>query len=342
MERHSEHYLIVKSERSKSVQSIYCIMTKTNKIIVLGSRGSRLAIAQTKEVRTLIAQKFPDIEIRHKVIATAGDQDQMSDAASIGVGIFVKEIENELMRGNIDVAVHSLKDLPSQTPQGLTIASVPYREDPRDVVISRNGLSLEQLQRASIIATGSARRRALIHSMRHDFILRPIRGNVTTRLEMLDREDSDIDALILAAAGIKRLGIENRITQYLGCKSFIPAPGQGALALESRSDDDETIAILQAVQHEDTRKCVEAERVLLSEIGGGCTASLGAHAQIRQGAMHMATFVANPSGTKVLKCSQTATMNEGIAVAKSIAKQLIARGAKELMPNLVATDHAAP
>lgn len=316
-------------------------MTKTDKIIVLGSRGSRLAIAQTTEVRTLIAQQFPDIEIRHKVIATAGDQDQASDAASIGVGIFVKEIENELMRGNIDVAVHSLKDLPSQTPQGLTIASVPYREDPRDVVVSRNGLGLEQLQRASIIATGSARRRALIHSMRHDFILRPIRGNVTTRLEMLDREDSDIDALILAAAGIKRLGIENRITEYLGCKSFIPAPGQGALALETRADDAETIEILQAIQDEDTRKCVEAERVLLSEIGGGCTASLGAHAQIRQGAMHIVAFVANPPGTKVLRCSQTAPMHEGIAIAKSIARQLIARGAKELMPNLISTDHAA-
>ncbi len=301
--------------------------------LVLGCRDSKLAIAQADEVAALLETRFDNIEIEKVSIKTSGDFRQNDPVSEIGVGVFVKEIETALLRGDIDVAIHSLKDLPSEIPDGLMIAGVPYREDPRDVVVSRHPGGLNELPPGSIVATGSARRRALINAERGDIILKPIRGNVTTRLEMLDEKDSVIDALVLAAAGLKRIEMSNRISEYLGCMSFVAAPGQGALALQTRSDDARSIAVCSAIEHEYTRLCIEAERSFMAEIGGGCSAPIGAHARIDDGVITLAVVVSDASGLNLLRLRATAPAKEAVALGKSVALRIIEDGARDLLPS---------
>ena len=293
-----------------------------------------MAVAQYQEVKRLVEEKHPEIAVEHKVISTTGDANREQSIASLGVGVFVRSIETALLQGEIDVAVHSLKDLPTAIPDGLVIAGVPYREDPRDTVVSRGGHSLEDLPPGAVVATGSARRRALIHSMRNDLILKPIRGNVTTRLDLLDQVDSDIDALVLAAAGLKRLGRQSRASQYLSCMSFTSAPGQGALALETRADDDFAHSICRSVEHQSTRRCVDAERAFLSAIGGGCSAPIGAHARIDDDTMTMSVFVADPAGAQLLRGNQSGPSASGESIAQSLAQELTESGAQNLLPDL--------
>ena len=308
-------------------------MTDLGGKLVLGCRDSKLAIAQAYEVAALLETRFDNIEIERVFIKTSGDLRQNDPVSEIGVGVFVKEIETALLRGEIDVAIHSLKDLPSEIPDGLMIAGVPYREDPRDVVVSRHPGGLNELPTGSIVATGSARRRALINAERGDIILKPIRGNVTTRLEMLDEEDSVIDALVLAAAGLKRIEMSNRISEYLSCMSFVAAPGQGALALQTRSDDARSIAVCTAIEHEDTRLCIEAERSFMAEIGGGCSAPIGAHARIDDDVITLAAVVSDASGLNLIRHRATAPAKEAVALGKSVALQIIEDGARDLLPS---------
>ncbi len=304
--------------------------------IVIGCRNSKLSIAQTNEVIDALSKRFGNIDFQRVSIKTSGDASPDSPISSIGVGVFVKEIENALLQGEIDIAVHSLKDLQSEVPEGLQIASVPYREDPRDAVVSRNGDGLSELPQGSIVATGSARRRALVSAMRNDLILKPIRGNVTTRLAMLNEEGSVIDALILAAAGLKRLGLAARVSEYLSCMSFVAAPGQGALALQTRSDDTITTDICRAIEHDGTRMCVDAERAFLATIGGGCSAPIGAHARIDDDIITLAAIVSEPSGAKSVRERGTAPSSEGIELGKRIAEQMIEKGARDLLPQTIA------
>ena len=300
--------------------------------LVLGCRNSRLALAQADEVATALTAKFPDLEIERVAIKTSGDERRDVAVSEIGVGVFVKEIETALLRGEIDVAVHSLKDLPSTIPEGLTIASVPYREDPRDVVVSNRPGGLNDLPKASIVATGSARRRALLNDARGDLILKPIRGNVTTRLEMLDAEDSVIDALVLAAAGLKRIQMADRVSEYLSCMSFVAAPGQGALALQTREDDERVVRISSAIEHKATRISVDAERAFIAEIGGGCSAPIGAHARVDDGIITLAAMVSDASGVRVLRHRGTGSADEGVELGKRAAGDLLDQGARDLLP----------
>ena len=311
-------------------------MTGVGGKLILGCRDSRLAVAQANEVAGALLERYDDIDIQLVSIKTSGDARPDVPVSDIGVGVFVKEIEAALMRGEINVAVHSLKDVPSTIPEGLTIAGVPYREDPRDVVVSKHPGGLAQLRKGSIVATGSARRRALINAERGDLILKPIRGNVTTRLNMLDEEDSIIDALVLAAAGLKRINMADRVSQYLSCMSFVAAPGQGALALQTRADDARSIGLCAAIEHETTRICVDAERAFIAEIGGGCSAPIGAHARIDDDVITLATMVSDPSGVNLMKCRDSSKVSEGIELGKRLAGQLIEQGALELLPRLVA------
>ncbi len=300
--------------------------------LVLGCRNSRLALAQAHEVATALTAKFPDLEIERVAIKTSGDMRRDVAVSEIGVGVFVKEIETALLRGEIDVAVHSLKDLPSTIPEGLTIAGVPYREDPRDVVVSKRSGGLADLPKASIVATGSARRRALLNDARGDLILKPIRGNVTTRLEMLDAEDSVIDALVLAAAGLKRIQMADRVSEYLSCMSFIAAPGQGALALQTLEDDERAVRICSAIEHEATRISVDAERAFIAEIGGGCSAPIGAHARVDDGIITLAAMVSDASGVRVLRHRGTGSADKGVELGKRAAGDLLDQGARDLLP----------
>ncbi len=307
-------------------------MTGLGGKLVLGCRDSKLAIAQADEAANALRSRFDDIDIERVSIKTSGDVRKDDPVAEIGVGVFVKEIEDALLRGEIDVAIHSLKDLPSTMPEGLRIAAVPYREDPRDVVVSKRNGGLHELPSGAIVGTGSARRRALINAERDDLILKPIRGNVTTRLEMLDAEDSVIDALVLAAAGLKRIDMAYRVSEYLGCMSFVAAPGQGALALQTRGEDTRSIAICAAIEHEGTRLCVDAERAFMAEIGGGCSAPIGAHALIDDGIITLAVVVSDPSGVNLVRHRESASAAEAIELGKRVAARVIDNGARDLFP----------
>ena len=307
-------------------------MTDLGGKLVLGCRDSKLAIAQANEVAASLQSRFENIEIERGSIKTSGDIRPDAPVSEIGIGVFVKEIETALLSGEIDVAVHSLKDLPSATPEGLTIAGVPYREDPRDVVVSKNSGGLHDLPLGAIVATGSARRRALINAERSDLILKPIRGNVTTRLEMLDDDDSVIDALVLAAAGLKRINMSDRVSEYLSCMSFVAAPGQGALALQTRSEDSRSIAICSAIQHAGTRLCVDAERAFMAEIGGGCSAPIGAHARIDDNIITLAVVVSDPSGVNLIRRRESATAPEAVELGQRVAERVVADGARDLLP----------
>ncbi len=302
-------------------------MVYASRKIVLGCRESSLAMAQANEVADALRKRVDKIDIEIATFKTGGDIRRDVSVDQIGVGVFVKEIEAALAAGEIDIAVHSLKDLPTTLTDGLVIASVPYREDPRDAVISKNDRGLNEINSGSIIATGSARRRALIAAERDDLILKPIRGNVTTRLAMLDEEDSVIDALVLAAAGLKRINMANRISEYLGCMSFVSAPGQGALAVQTRADDKVTRKICAAIEDRSTRICVDTERAFLAEIGGGCSAPIGAHAQINDNVVSLAVFVSEPSGANFVRYRASAPVDEGIEMGKRVAQHVIHQGA---------------
>ena len=246
--------------------------------IRLGTRGSALALAQTNQVKSFIEQAFPDITVTVIVIRTEGDIDRSSPLSSFdGRGAFVKRIEEALLDGTIDAGVHSLKDLPSSLPQGLALGAVPVREDARDAVVTRGGMPLAVLPAGAVVGTGSLRRISLTRQLRDDLVYREIRGNVGTRLAKLDA--CEYDALILAAAGLLRLGHGGRITEYLPPESFVPAPCQGAIGVESRAEDDETLAVLSLADDTEVRLCVEAERAFIATLGLGCHAPVGAYAR---------------------------------------------------------------
>ncbi len=307
-------------------------MGSTVKRIILGGRTSQLAQAQTDAAATALSVRNGDLEIEQLGIATVGDLSRDRAISQIGVGVFVKQIEAALIRGEIDVAVHSLKDVPTIETDGLAIAGVPYREDPRDVLVSRHSGGIPELPQGSIVATGSARRRAMLHDMRKDLILKPVRGNVPTRLRMVEEPDSDVDAVLLAAAGLKRIGMADKVSEYLGCMEFVAAPGQGALALQTRADDIDTIRACESIQHADTRLCVDVERAFMRAIKGGCTAPIGAHAQVDGDTITLATMVANPSGSTVLRRTASAPATDGVELAKNVADWMLNAGARDLLP----------
>jgi len=252
------------------------------KTLVIGTRGSPLALAQTNLVAGLLRAAHPGLTVEIKIIKTSGDRfQQASLAAAGGKGLFTKEIEDELLAGTIHLAVHSLKDLPTTLPAGLAIGAVLEREDPRDVLITREPVALTGLAQGARVATSSIRRRAQLLAARPDLDVVEIRGNVDTRLRKLG-ENSDWAATILAAAGLNRLAIKPHWPQYhfqpIPLDVMIPAVGQGAIACECRSDDARTLQLLAAINHAETRACVEAERSFLHAIGGGCQLPFAAHA----------------------------------------------------------------
>ena len=220
--------------------------------------------------------------------------------------------------------------MPSSLPPEFTLAAVPYREDPRDAFISRNGETLEEIPAGSRIATGSARRQALVKNIRPDLVVEPLQGNVPTRLEKLDVADGP-DAVILATAGLKRLGLHERITQHLSCSNFVSAVGQGALALETRASDATTAAIAAKLNHEGTLLEVTAERAFLDEIGGGCSASVSAHAKIRGERLEFSAFASTPDGTQVIRESLVDEASNAEEVGKTMGQLFVERGARQLI-----------
>ncbi len=298
--------------------------------LVVGTRGSALAMWQAHWVVDQLALKWPGLRLRIEKISTEGDVRAGAPLWQIGgTGLFVKEIERALSEGRIDLAVHSMKDLPSTMAPGLVIAAVPEREDPRDVTISRHRLPLSELAAGARIGTSSSRRRAQVLAYRPDLEIVPLRGNVDTRLRKAEGED--LDAVVLAAAGLGRLGYASRVTEYLPLHVCLPAPGQGALAVQIREDDQEVMETLSVLNDPATRSATEAERAFLRVMGGGCQLPMACLCRFENSGLVMDALVASPDGSRVLRERESGGHRDGAAVGERIANRLLARGAAQLL-----------
>ena len=297
----------------------------------IGTRGSALALAQAQWVQEKLQQRGHEAEL--VVIKTTGDRvlDQPLSAIG-GKGVFVKEIEEALLAGTIDCAVHSLKDVPSELPVGLLIAAVPPREDPRDVLVCRERRGLEQLASSSRIGTSSLRRMALVRACRHDLSVLALRGNIDSRLRKLDA--GQFDALVLAAAGLRRLGIERAGVSFMDPQTFIPAIGQGALAIESRSD--ETTELLAPLDHHDSHIAVTAERAFLRQVGGSCHTPLAAHATLTASGLELRALIAAPDGSKVIRGQRHGAFSDAATLGGDLAAELLGRGGAAILQALEA------
>ncbi|HEY7518356.1 MAG TPA: hydroxymethylbilane synthase [Methylomirabilota bacterium] len=290
----------------------------------LATRGSALALAQARSV----ADRLAAVGIPVEVVAMRTEGDRLAEArlaAVGGKGLFVREIEEALLRGDVDVAVHSLKDLPAELPRGLALAAFPERADAHDVLVARAPMRFAGLPPGAVLGTSSPRRRALALAARPDLRVEPIRGNVDTRLRKL--EAGDYDAIVLAAAGLARLGVTPRHVEALSPEVFVPAVGQGALAVEARVDDARTLAALRAADHEPTRVCALAERAFLGRLGASCVTPMAAHARLSGGRLVLDAVVASEDGRMVLRESTAGPPQGAEALGVSVAEALLARGA---------------
>jgi hydroxymethylbilane synthase len=308
--------------------------------LIIGSRGSKLALWQAHWVRDRLAAGGAEVEIR--IIKTTGDKLQaiapgeplpasmaQTVAEAGSKGLFIKEIEEALLAGEIDVAVHSLKDLPTEQPPGLALGAVPVREDARDVFIARDGQPLEKLPPGARIATSSLRRQTQLRAMRPDLVYIAMRGNLDTRLRKLERGDGE--ALVLAAAGVHRLGLAERITHYFSFEQMCPAVGQGALGIEIRAQDPHAREAVAPLDHPTTHQAVRAERAVLRRLGGGCQVPIGAHARAEDGCLRLWGLVANLDGTRVIRAQAEGSASHPEALGAAVAEDLLRQGAREIL-----------
>ena len=297
----------------------------------LGTRGSILARTQSGHVKDAL-EAIADVRVELRVIQTTGDRYQDRPLPEIGgKGLFTRELDRALLDGDLDLAVHSLKDLPTDLPRGLTLAAVPERVDPRDVLIGPRdeGVTLESLPAGARLGTGSLRRQSLAHAFRDDLAVEGIRGNLDTRIGKVD--DGRYDAIVVAAAGVIRLELEERVDEWMERTAWLPAPGQGALAVVARADDPDTLEILSALNHGPTRAAVRAERTVLEELGGGCQVPIGALGLPFDGGLRLWALVATPDGRHLVRCDRTGDIVEPEAVGREVADILRERGAEEIL-----------
>ena len=304
---------------------------KENKKLRIGTRGSALALAQAKIVAELLERSEAGLETEIAVIKTTGDRAREKPARHIDTtGIFTKEIESALLRGEIDLAVHSMKDLPTSLHEDLCIGAVPERIDPLDALVSRNGETLEDLKSGARVGTGSPRRRAQILSQRPDLNVVPLSGNVETRLRAV-RRGRVVDCAVLAMAGLMRLGRAGEASQPLTADVMLPAPGQGALAVQARRGDETILEIVQALNHTDSFNEVLAERALTRELGAGCRTPLGALAWVRAGTLLLKAVVLGVDGRRTCRVEHSGNPGDAAETGKRAAAILLERGAGELM-----------
>lgn len=299
--------------------------------LAVGTRGSPLALAQARLVIDLLRAREPRLECEIKTIRTEGDEISARDLGLplTGKALFTRRIEEALQRGAIDVAVHSLKDLPAASPPDLVLGAIPHREDPRDALVARASPSFEGLPPRATLGTSSLRRAAQLLAARPDLQIHELHGNVGTRLRRM--EERGWDGIVVAAAGLKRLGLGDRITQTLPTRLLLPAPGQGALAVQARRGDVETLKLLGRIDDSPTRICVEAERVVSRSLGGDCNVPIGALAEIVGDALRLEACVVHPSGRHVVRRAQTGPRNDAEALGVSLAKELLAHGASKIL-----------
>lgn len=294
--------------------------------IRIGTRGSALALWQSEHVKSRLEAAGQRIEL--VIITTTGDriQDRRLESAG-GKGAFLKEIEEAMLAGEVDLAVHSLKDVPTVLPDGLRLCAFLERADPRDAWLSRSGASLDTLPAGAVVGTTSLRRQALIRALRPELKLEDLRGNVDTRIQRL--HEGRFDAIVLAMAGLTRLGRAEVVTEPLPAERFLPAPGQGAIALECRVGDDAIAAAVQGLHHEPTARRVAAERAFLHVFQGGCNVPLGAHAVEEENGLHLRAFVARPDGSRIVRAEGRGREPESLG--REVAEELIGQGARELI-----------
>jgi hydroxymethylbilane synthase len=300
----------------------------TTRTLVIGTRGSRLARWQTDWAAAALAAAWPELKIELRPFTTSGDRQLEAALPAIGgKGVFTQELEHALRAGEIDLAVHSLKDLPIEPAEGLMLGAISPREDARDVLVAREGGTLVALPPGARVGTSSPRRVAQLLAVRPNLTLLPVRGNVDTRIRKA--LGGEYDGIVLAAAGVKRLGLEKYITEYLPWEVMLPAPGQGAIAMQCRADDAELLALLRPLDHAATRAAVTAERGFLAGLGGGCSAPVAAYAECRgEAGLRLNGLVAATDGRRVIR-----VQGEGAdpqALGAQVAAQALAQGAREL------------
>jgi hydroxymethylbilane synthase len=296
-------------------------------VIVIGSRGSKLALWQAEHIAE--ALKALDTEARIEIIKTSGDKIQDVPLSQVGgKALFTKEIDEALLSGAIDLAVHSMKDVPTGLPQGLTIAAIPEREEPRDALI---GCSLADLKNGARIGTSSLRRQAQLLAYRQQLEIQVLRGNVDTRLRKLD--EGQYDAIVLAAAGLRRLGWQDRIRELIPVETMCPAVGQGALAIETRDDGGAAYELVRKLDHPETRIAVTAERAMLEKLGGGCQVPIGGYAFIDKGVIHMRAIVASPDGKRMVRAELSGV--DPLRTGASLGLNLLELGAEEILRAIV-------
>jgi hydroxymethylbilane synthase len=301
--------------------------------IKVGTRASKLARIQTEILIAHLSKQCPDATFEVVLVTTSGDKVRDRPIAEVGeVGVFVKELEDALLNCEVDVVTHSLKDLPTAVPAGLTLGAVMDREDPRDVLISRNGIKFVDLPLNSTVATSSRRRTAQLIAARKDLLFIDIRGNVPTRLRKHD--EGECDAMILAAAGLKRLGLLNRASEYLDTDLCVPAAGQGALAAECRTGDTEILELLKRTDDPTVRAEVTAERAFLESLGGGCSVPIGALAKCAHGVLELTGCVAALDGSKMIKEHASGPLTDPKELGGRLAEIVIDLGAEKILAQL--------
>jgi len=304
----------------------------TGRTLIVGTRGSRLARRQTESVVALLKEHCPDCRLEVRTVHTTGDRRPEPLSEISGEGVFTKELETALMAGEIDIAVHSLKDLPTDIAHGLAVAAVTRREDPRDALVSRDRTPLAKLPRGARIGTGSVRRAAQLRLLRPDVKPVPIRGNVDTRLAKVG--SGDVDAVIVAAAALSRLGWLDRAAELIPLEAMLPAPGQGALAVETRADDAEVLRIVASIDDRDSRLATAAERAFLRRLGGGCRIPVAALATIKNGELRLDGLVVDPQGRQAFRGEMTGAPADAESLGERLAASLLSEGASEILEEM--------
>lgn len=301
--------------------------------IRIATRQSALALWQANHIKQQLINVYPSLKIELIGITTSGDKNLTSSLNTIGgKGLFVKELEQALLENKADIAVHSMKDVPMDFPEGLGIVTITKREDPRDVLVSKKFASLADLPKGASIGTSSLRRLCQLHALRPDLNIQSLRGNVDTRLKR--SEEGLFDAIVLAAAGLKRLGFENRVTEYLSPPQFLPAAGQGALGIEYRSADNEIRQLIKILDHPETHLCVNAERAMIKFLEGGCQVPLAAYAQMENQQIRLQGLVGSLDGQTILRTEVISSAENPAEIGIQAAKELVKQGANKILSSI--------
>ena len=299
----------------------------------IATRKSPLALWQAEHVKARLMEAHKGLEVELVTFTTQGDKILDTPLAKIGgKGLFVKELEVAILEGKADIAAHSIKDVPMEFPEGLFLATILEREEPCDAFVSNNFSSIQSLPEGSVVGTCSLRRRSQLLSKRPDIIIKDLRGNVNSRLEKLD--NGDYDAIILACAGLIRLDMEKRIKQRISSSWILPAVGQGAIGLEAREGDNETLKLISVLQHDDTSDRIKAERALNKKLEGGCQVPIASYAMLDGDTLHLQALVAEPDGSQIIQGDISGHRNEGEQLGMKLAEDLLSRGAKEILEKL--------